>query len=209
LKLSQRLSLLHSYHHNTSSIWDIGCDHGLLGLSFLEVEEVKEIHLVDPSSLVIHDLKLKLKDSYITKGSFKIHVHEKRGQDVVLNTERKTIFVAGMGGQEIKEILQALLPQLSPDDQVVISPHRKILDLREYLASSPFRLVKEEITFENDQYYQVMGLSLDQKYAPVSLYGEGVFEGEMGQNYKNHQILHFQRHKDVDSMAYFAYLKAL
>ena len=57
----------------------------------------------------------------------------KKGQDVILGPNSKTVFIAGMGGKEIGEIIQNLIPQLTPADRLVISPHRNILELRQYL----------------------------------------------------------------------------
>ena len=208
MKLSERLSKLHHYYQDSHSVWDIGCDHGLLGLSFYEVSSVKSIHLVDPSFLVIQELK-KTIDSYITKKDLDIIVHAKKGQEVVLNSETKTIYIAGMGGEEIREILKNLETQLTPADRIVISPHRKILQLREYLRDSAFRLLQEEVLFENEQYYQILCLSSKGEGEVVSSYGTFLFLGAHGPSYKAHQIHHFKQHKDLESMAYFAYLTSL
>jgi tRNA (adenine22-N1)-methyltransferase len=208
LKLSERLSKLHSYYKDSHSVWDIGCDHGQLGLSFGDVSSVQELHLVDPSSKVITELK-KTVDSYITKKDFKVTIHEKRGQEVVLNSDSKLIYIAGMGGEEIKEILIHLATQLSPRDQIVISPHRKILELRKYLHHSAYRLQEEEVLFENGQYYQIMALTLGGTGEVVTSYGSSLFLKGVGPEYKAHQIHHFKQHKDPESEAYFAYLGTL
>ena len=205
MKLSERLSKLHSYYKDSHSVWDIGCDHGQLGLSFGEVATVQELYLVDPSVKVITELK-KTIDSYITRKTLKIIIHEKRGQEVVLNSNSKTIYIAGMGGEEIKEILIHLETQLSPRDQIVISPHRKILELRKYLHHSSFRLQDEEVLFENEQYYQIMALTFGGSGEVVTSYGSSLFLKGVGPEYRAHQIQHFKQHKDLESVAYFAYL---
>lgn len=205
MKLSERLSQLHSYYKDSHSVWDIGCDHGQLGLSFGEVETVEELYLVDPSVKVITKLK-KTVAAYITKKSLKISVLERRGQEVMLNSNSKTIYIAGMGGKEIKEILIHLETQLSPRDQIVISPHRKILELRKYLHHSSFRLQDEVVLFENGHYYQIMALTFGGSGEVVTSYGSSLFLKGVGSEYKAHQIEHFKQHKDRESVAYFAYL---
>jgi tRNA (adenine22-N1)-methyltransferase len=206
VKLSVRLTTLQSYFHDAHSVWDIGCDHGILGLSFVNRKTLKEIHLVDSSSLVIENLKKKNIDAYITKKDLSINIYEKKGQDIILNEERKIIYIAGMGGKEIKEILEKLLPQVSTEDRVVISPHRKILELREYLHLSKWRLMDEQVVSENDQFYQVLCLSTFD-YSPVSLYGEQLWRVGEGPAYRKHQLETFRSHTDPRSCAYFAYLK--
>src|SRR5690606_4311997 len=108
---------------------------------------VTQIHLVDPSALVIQTLKKKLLDSDIPREEI-IQIHHQRGQELTLRPDiSKCLFIAGMGGKEIQEILQNLLPQLGAADRVVISPHRKILELRNYLHTSEFGLISEETLF--------------------------------------------------------------
>ena len=189
-------------------MWDIGCDHGHLGLSLVSKASLRELHLVDPSHKVITDLK-KIIDSYITKETFSINIHEKKGQDVRLNPQPKTIYIAGMGGEEIKEIIQALSTQLTSQDLVVISPHRKILELRKYLRYSDFRLIEEEVLLENGQYYQILALTYGGEGEVVTSYGSSMFFKGVWPLYKEHQLHHFKLHKDPESMAYFTYLAGL
>lgn len=203
MSLSGRLSKLSSYYSNQHSIWDIGCDHGLLGLSFHKMESVKSIHLVDPSDRVIEALKLKLKDSDIPH----VTIHHEPGQNIKLDRESKCIFIAGMGGKEIAEILKHFESQMGVDDQVVISPHRSVLLLRDYLFQSSFRLVTEEAFFEDGQFYPILVLSKIESLPRVTLYGENLWKGETGTAYKKHQIKFFETHQDPSSQAYLAYLK--
>lgn len=205
--LSPRLQSLRSHYDSHESVWDIGCDHGKLGLSFLKETEVKKIHLVDPSPHVIKTLKLFI-DSYITKQSFKLEIHEKSGQEVMPGPEKKLILIAGMGGKEIESISLHLLNYLTPNDDLVISPHRDILQLREKLHSSPFSLEKETLVFDEGRFYQVISLKV--KEGPkVHPYGEEIFRGEEGEKYRQHQIAAFTAHQDLRSRKYVQYLRGL
>jgi tRNA (adenine22-N1)-methyltransferase len=205
--LSTRLSTLRSYHTSEQHIWDIGCDHGLLGLSFSESPLVKSIHLVDPSLPVIETLHKKLRASYISKGF--VFIHHQEGQKLKIEPSSNCIFIAGMGGKEIGQIIQNLLPQLDQSSKIVISPHRKILELRSLLNSLPLYLYEERVLLEDDQYYQMMSLGTDPAFGRVSLYGEGLWKSETGEAYRNHQIKHFTPHADVASQGYVEYLKCL
>ena len=166
------------------------------------------IHLVDPSLEVIKALNTKLIDSYITKKEF-IKVHHKKGQEILLDFEKKIVFIAGMGGKEIQEIMKSLLPQLSPADRVVISPHRNILELRKYLNGSEFKLIDEVTIIEDGQYYQVLCLETAAGLPQVSLYGDKVWQGLVGEEYRQHQIRAFSLHQDEASKAFVAYLGQL
>ena len=202
--LSLRLRTLRSFYSNQKHIWDIGCDHGLLGLSFEAEYLVESIQLVDPSLSVIDKLNDKLKDSYITKHVF---IHHKKGQDIELHLSSNCIFIAGMGGSEIGEILTNLLPQLDDSSEIIISPHRKILELRKALGNMPLSIKEEKVIFEDQQFYPVMVLVPGDRGEKVSLYGDALWDDETGEEYLDHQIRYFSHHRDEASLAYVAWLK--
>lgn len=204
-KLGTRLKALHSYYSHQQNIWDIGCDHGYLGSSFVDYPDVASIHLVDPSPQVYEKLLINYKDSYITKS--KIFKHLIRGQEVLLSSPSNLIFIAGMGGKEIGEIVLNLLPQMDPASRLVLSPHRKILELRRLLKDLPLELLKEESIYEEGQFYQIMALSPGPG-ARVSLFGEGIWKGETGEAYLQKELSAFEVHQDEASRAYVTYLKS-
>jgi len=204
---TKRLKTLHEYYHGAEVVWDIGCDHGLLGLSFLTDPRVKNIHLVDPSLAVINKLKQTLKDSYITNGN--VTIHHKQGQKVLYGTESKCVFIAGMGGKEIEEIFSHLVKFLTADDLVVVSPHRKVLELRQFLMYSDLGLVKEEVVLDHDQFYPIFCLSKNPRLKKSSAYGEEIWSTLEGTKYKDHQVKFFSCHKDEASQRYVEFLKRL
>ena len=187
-------------------MWDIGCDHGLLGLSFVDREDIVSVNLVDPSEKVIDVLKNKLKDSYITR-RVKINVLKEKGQNLTVGKEKKIIFIAGMGGKEMSFIIQNLTPQLTYQDLLVLSPHRNILELRKQLHESGLGLLKELTIKEDGQFYQILCLSKSLEYPPPSLYGEEVWMGETGTEYRHHILKSFSGHKDTNSKGLVSYLR--
>jgi tRNA (adenine22-N1)-methyltransferase len=203
--LSLRLAKMRSFYSTEEHIWDIGCDHGLLGLSFQNMINVKSINLVDFSIDVIRTLK-KTIDSHIPKGN--VFIHHTSGQEINIKNESNCIFIAGMGGKEIGEIIQHLLPQVGPTSQFVISPHRKILELRALLRTFQIHLKIETLVFENQQFYQVLVLKPGEGKR-VGLYGEDIWKGALGRDYLEHQKLHFSQHRDQASREYLAYLQSL
>ena len=205
--LSFRLKTLHHEYQNEKHIWDIGCDHGQLGLSFLDTKSVELINLVDPSAPVIDVLNKKIKDSYISTG--KVFIQLSKGQDLKIPTRSNCFFIAGMGGKEIGEIIEALLPQLDKDDRIVISPHRKILELRQTLNQLPISLEKEFVIEEDEQFYQILNLIPHGTSRKVPLYGEDIWNNETGRKYLTHQIKAFTAHQDGLSQGYVEYLKQL
>jgi len=207
--LSKRLSKIKSYYENERHVWDIGCDHGDLGLSFSDNQLVEAIHLVDPSSKVIDQLQKRIKDSYITFPE--IFITKKEGQKLTIEEKNNIIFIAGMGGKEIGEIILSLLPLIDSTSKIIISPHKNILELRVLLNQLPISLIDEDIVFENNQYYQLIALRPDHSVtsSKVSLYGSLLWTKEHGENYRDHLLKYFVHHRGALSQDYVNYLKSL
>jgi tRNA A22 N-methylase len=163
---------------------------------------------VDPSLNVVNVLKQTIKDSDIPEHAL-IKIHHKKGQEITLNPMSKLIFLAGMGGEEIQEILQHIGPQLGLCDTVVISPHRKILELRAWLSASHYRLLDERVIYENGQFYQVIALKQNSDLPQVSSYGISLWQNEVGRTYRLHMIRSFSCHVDLKSRQFVEYLKCL
>ncbi len=207
--LSSRLNFLASFYTNFTEVWDIGCDHGNLGLSFLEEKRVNRINLVDPSELVIKTLNLKLKDSYITIPD-KIIIHQSKGQNLKIKSDqKKIIFIAGMGGKETREILTHIEKHLNPLDLVIISPHKNILELRAYLSSSSYGLLKEAVLLENQHFYQVLAIGLLPSLSKVSAFGSEIWHSPLGESYRLSILNTFKGHQDALSREFVAYLEGL
>ncbi len=207
--LSKRLSKIKSYYENERHVWDIGCDHGDLGLSFSDNQSVEAIHLVDPSSKVIDQLQIRIKDSYITIP--KINIKQIKGQKLTIEKQNNIIFIAGMGGKEIGEIIQSLLPLIDSSSKIIISPHKNILELRVLLNQLPISLIDEDIVFENNQYYQLIVLRPDNSVSSskVSLYGSLLWTKVHSENYRDHLLKYFVHHRGALSIGYVNYLKSL
>lgn len=204
---SHRLQAIALEYNGAGDVYDIGCDHGILGLSFTRSESAQTIHFVDPSLAVINDLRKKLITSHIPI-RYTINILHRSGQEIDLVSKPKCIFIAGMGGKEILEITQHLLPQMKASDRLVVSPHRKILELRNYLHSSELGLVNEKVVEENQQFYQIITMEKSSELPRVPLYGEKLFEGLTGKRYLEHEMTTFSRHKDEKAQAYVLALQA-
>jgi|GEM_PF-1335042 tRNA A22 N-methylase len=207
--LSERLSIIRSFYKNESYVWDIGCDHGDLGLSFRNESSVLEINLVDPSAPVIKSLELKLLDSYITIP--KLNIHHKKGQELKIDNRKNIVFIAGMGGKQIGEVISCLISQMDPSSKIVLSPHKNILELRSLLHSMPVSLEEEILIFENHQFYQVMALRPDHSVdrSRVSPFGDAIWRSALGISYRDHLLKHFSSHRGDLSQEFIKYLNSL
>lgn len=205
--LSKRLKHFSQFFDGKPHIWDIGCDHGHLGLSFAQYTDVETINLVDPVLPVIQGLAHRLKDSYITVEK-EIKLHHSKGQDIKLtHPNQNALYIAGMGGREIKDILLSLDSQLAEQDRIFVSPHRHVLELRAFLRDSKFRLIEEGVIFEAGHFYPYLYLSKDALHEQITPYGDAIWRTQEGIEYLKHLLEHLACHKDQASQDYLAYLQ--
>lgn len=202
-KLSKRLKHFSSFYQGQSVIWDIGCDHAHLGLSFINHPNQPSIYLVDPALPVIETLRTKIKDSDIPR----VEIFHQKGQGITLNKNHSNfIFIAGMGGPEIISILKNLFFQLEEGDQILISPHTKVLEVRDFLRSQGECLLKEEVIFESGIWYP--HFILGKKGKICSVYGDEIYQGEIGRKYQEHLIEKLSKHRDSSSKNYLNFLRS-
>jgi tRNA (adenine22-N1)-methyltransferase len=206
--LSNRLEFLASFYKGEESIYDIGCDHGLLGLSFKTNPKVKNIYLIDPNPYSV-DLIKKTIDSYITEPVL-IYPLKISGEETKIVSPNSLVFIAGMGGKNIISILSSWREEdFANCSQIVLSPHRYILELREFLNENQFSLIKEAVFFENDQFYEMISITKKPTGISVSPYGEELWKGEEGANYLKHRLRHLSHHREARYVEYLKYLKGL
>ncbi len=150
----------------------------------------------------------KLVDSYITTPS-KIKVHHNLGQEIRLDNFKKIIFIAGMGGKEMELIIQSLIPQMRPDDSLVLSPHRNFLSLRSFLEKTDLGLFEESVIKEDGLFYQVICLRKSSVLPKIAPFGDNIWKGSIGEEYRQHILRTFSIHQDRSSKGLVAYLEQL
>ena len=209
MALSFRLAELASFYQSEESIYDIGCDHGLLGLSFKTNPQVSSIYLIDPNPYSV-DIISKTINADITEPPY-IYTLKINGQKTKIKKTNSLIFIAGMCGKTIIDILKNWSAEnLLNCSQIVLSPHRNLLELRAYLHHENFILVGERVLSENNQFYEVFSVTKSKNIGPrVSLYGEELWERPESANYLKHQLGYLEYHRDCQSLAYLNYLKRL
>ena len=176
-KLKGRLEyILSTIENNDGHFYDLCCDHGHLGLNVLKLYDFSKIFLIDQVPVIIEKLSLNIKDSDIPMPE-RLNIICLDATILKLKENKvNTILIAGIGGDLAIKILENLLPQLSIDDTVIISPHTELLKVRSYLRSSSLRLVSEGLVKERHKYYEVIKLKLSPAYEKVSLIGDRLIE---------------------------------
>ncbi len=171
INLSLRLKMIASLVPNDSSAADIGADHGYL-IAYLKENGIIKRGLgvenkIGPYNILKANLK-ELGEDIETSLSDGI---------TYLPSDIDTIIIAGMGKDTIIKIFNDSLERLLKLDNIIISSHGKMDEIRTYLVSKGYYIANEDCVIDENKYYEVSLFkkghkdysSLELKYGPILL----------------------------------------
>ncbi|MBX2994641.1 MAG: tRNA (adenine(22)-N(1))-methyltransferase TrmK [Bdellovibrionaceae bacterium] len=128
--MTPRLKYLLSKADPARPLWDIGCDHGYLGEGAL-LAGFPRVEFVDPAAHLVDKLKRRLAFRFGNTG-----YHALRGQDLAAPVTGN-IVMAGFGGDQMREILEAWLERgLLREGRLILSPHKDEDKLRAWIEET-------------------------------------------------------------------------
>ncbi|MBX2988704.1 MAG: SAM-dependent methyltransferase [Bdellovibrionaceae bacterium] len=129
IRLSPRLQFLLDQAWPGEALWDLCCDHGLLGRRALQSGRFPEVHFVDQVPHIMARLRERLTREAPGAPAF-LHAVPAGDLEPVLTG---TVIIAGVGGEKILEILRRLHERRRLQARrLVLSPHKD----EEFLAES-------------------------------------------------------------------------
>lgn len=152
-------------------VYDLCCDHGQLGLAIHVDKKPKQTILNDK----VHSITDKLKD--LVQEQFPddktiIVKNEDASKIELLHGDKKLIFIAGVGGPLIIEIIDNIFDNLNEEDILVISPHTKVHEVRKHLHNKGFNLIDEVLIEEQEQFYEHIVITKGKTSRAISPIGE-------------------------------------
>lgn len=136
VRLSERLQVLLEGALPGQPLWDICCDHGLLGIRALQEKKVSQVHFVDQVPEIMRRLEARLRELGLDHGE--LHLADAGTLRVPVEG---TVVMAGVGGQCILDILKGLIECGSLQaSRLVLSPQK---DERDFETSWPLLLGPE------------------------------------------------------------------
>lgn len=160
-----RINKLCAYLEPCESFADIGCDHGYCTRYMLKNNLCKNAVISDISEKCLDKAK-KLLSEYISQNRVKAiccnglsEIEENTGE----------ILIAGMGGEEIVDILKkSFIPQ-----SFVFQPMKNIRLVREYLTGCGAAIIADEYFESGGKFYSVIK---GKKAGQASVYSEAMLE---------------------------------
>lgn len=155
LKLSLRLSEVQK-NIEGKSFADIGCDHGKLPVSSIVLGKADFAIAADISEKSLDKAKeLSKKFGVTDKISFRVG----DGLKVVDSGEVATIVIAGLGGDEISDIIKQSYKDKKKFDCFVLSPNTHAEKVRVAALECKLNFLADYLFFEKRHFYPIIKLS--------------------------------------------------
>ena len=143
-KMTKRLRFLLDEVPKGSELWDIGCDHGLLGLVAVDEGRADRACLVDPAPHAINALRATLSSPRLSEWWEKHHKRVEiilaQGEDLS-NRIRGTVVIAGMGGESMVGILKVI----KNSNLLLLNPLSHFKELETFLDAKGLRYRIKEV----------------------------------------------------------------
>ena len=187
LELTPRLQLLADWVPQGAKLADIGTDHGYLPV-WLSLQGCL-------ASAVASDLRKgpleRAKETGRTYGARNIDYRLGNGLEGVRPEEADVIVIAGMGGETIASILEAAPWTADGNRTLLLAPHTKPEELREYLMNHGFEIRREALVYDRGTIYPVMEVvagHMELSLGPLGG-GVGLLKDPLGDRYLIERII--------------------
>ncbi|MBQ6091090.1 MAG: SAM-dependent methyltransferase [Lachnospiraceae bacterium] len=155
VKLSERLRTVADLAgDNISSLADVGCDHGWLGISLLLEERATHVIGMDLREGPLSHARENALGSGLGSDRFETRLSD--GLDRLAPGEADVIVMAGMGGVLMCGLLTRGIEVARAAKRLVLSPQSHIEEVRALLAAEGFVITDERMCRESGKYYTVM-----------------------------------------------------
>jgi tRNA A22 N-methylase len=131
-----RMERIYSLIEPGRPLWDIGCDHGLLGIRALQERLVPEVYFVDRARAPMERLE-KLMPPNIRN---RAHILLIDGQKLDWSKVSGTVVISGVGSNTIVKILNSIPKRFRGGFKVVLCAERG--HLAQYLAQEGWQAVQ-------------------------------------------------------------------
>ena len=157
-RLPERMEHIISMVSKGESICDVGCDHGYISIALVKRNIAVKALAMDinkgPLNAASYNIKKDgLDDRIITRLS--------DGLDNYNIGEATTLIIAGMGGPLMCDILSKHPDYTHDFKELILSPQSKIPEFRKFLYDNGYKIVDEDMVFEDGKYYVIIKAVFD------------------------------------------------
>ncbi len=180
-----RFDALHSLIQPGLPLWDIGRDHGILGVRALAENLVPVAHFIDESKAVTDRLAMQLRN----ENPARYRIWHLKGEKLPWDEIEGSVVIAGVGNPTIRSVVSAISVRNRERIRLIVSTEKNSDELRVYLKESGWRLVpqSERVCRERSRFRLVFAAEYG-KGEELNAFGNEIFTGQMGREYLNHLL---------------------
>lgn len=173
MELSKRLDLIVNHIKDCDTLVDVGTDHGYIPIHVVKSGICKSAIASDINKDPLDKAKL---NAIFEEVDEKIDTRLGGGLSTVEVNEVEACVIAGMGGNLIRDILEADKEKVKGFKFLILQPAQNPEVLREYLYTNGYEVIEEDLCIEEDRYYELFKVrvkegeetSLDPIYYEIS-----------------------------------------
>ncbi|OOM06714.1 tRNA (adenine(22)-N(1))-methyltransferase [Clostridium saccharobutylicum] len=152
MELSKRLDWIVEKLNKCEIIMDVGTDHGYIPIYLVKNNIANKVIASDINKEPLKKAKINATlDGVLDK----IDLRLGGGLAPLNDKEAQGIIIAGMGGNLIRDILEADLKKVKNMDYLILQPAQNPEVLREYLYTNDYQIIEEDICKDEGKYYEL------------------------------------------------------
>jgi len=164
MELSIRLKTIVSMIEKCDSIIDVGTDHGYVPIYLVENGIIKSAIASDINRGPVDKAKNNVTANNV---GAQISCRMGSGLSTVSKGEVEVAIIAGMGGNLIRDILEADLDVVKGFKYMILQPVQNAEVLREYLYITGYDILDEEICNDDGKFYEIIKVRYNNK--PITI----------------------------------------
>lgn len=151
--LRPRLEAVAAMVQGSSTLADVGCDHGRLSVSLLQRNMIQRALALDISAPSLDKARALAERCGI---GLQIELRLSNGLQGLHPGEADAVVLSGMGGLLIARLLEQGAEAARAAGRIVMQPMGGAGDLRRYLCNNRFRILDESLIYDGGRFYQVI-----------------------------------------------------
>lgn len=153
IQLSQRLQAVANLAGEAGIVADVGTDHGYIPVFLVSSGRAKRAIATDVNAGPLLRAKEHIRQFHLEE---KIETRLSDGLAGLQMGEAETIVIAGMGGALMMRILDGGEEAAHTAKRLVLQPQSELLSFRRYLAEHGYRIMNEDMVYEDGKFYSMM-----------------------------------------------------
>lgn len=152
MELSKRLNFIVEKVDKVIALADVGTDHGYIPLYALKNNICSEAIASDINKEPLDKARL---NAILEGVGDELEFRLGNGLNVLKENEVQAVIIAGMGGNLIRDILEADTNIVNELEYLILQPAQNPEVLREYLYTNDYEIIDEDLCLDDGKYYEL------------------------------------------------------